>query len=298
MEVENVARIGLASRRLAGQQRDLAVRGGMPGEVVEHDERMTALIAEIFRHGERGKWRDPLQPRCGSRARDHEDAAFRRAMAAHLIDHARDTGGFLADRDIDAYHVARPLVDDRIDGERGLAGRAVAQDQLALAAAEREHRVDDQYPGLHRLNDEVALDNRRRGTLHRLEPLGDDRRPAVEWPAEWIDDTAEQSPPHLRAHHCAGARDDVPRLDAVSILEHHAADAIAVERLYEARLTSGKLQQFVEPGLRQTRDQRYAIADGFDAADLADLCADFRRGHARRGPGKPFIRGARHDRPP
>ena len=73
-------------------------------------------------------------------------------------------GLLLADRDVDA--VERPIVrvagrfgrpvearlaDDRVDADGGLAGRAVADDQLALAAADRDHRVDRHDAGLHRL---------------------------------------------------------------------------------------------------------------------------------------------------
>ena len=58
------------------------------------------------------------------------------------VDGAPDAGALLADRDVDADDVAGLLVDDRVDGDRGLADGAVADDQFALAAAEREQRVD------------------------------------------------------------------------------------------------------------------------------------------------------------
>jgi hypothetical protein len=43
------------------------------------------------------------------------------------------------------------LVDDRVDRDGGLAGLAVADDELALAAADRDHGVDGLDAGLHRL---------------------------------------------------------------------------------------------------------------------------------------------------
>src|SRR3546814_12684808 len=53
-----------------------------------------------------------------------------------------DRAGLLADRDVDALHARRLLVDDRVDRQRGLAGLTIADDQLALTAADRHHRVD------------------------------------------------------------------------------------------------------------------------------------------------------------
>ena len=68
MHVEDIAGIGLAARRLARQQRDLAMAGGMLGQVVDHDQRVLAAVAEILRHGEAGERRDPLQARANSPA--------------------------------------------------------------------------------------------------------------------------------------------------------------------------------------------------------------------------------------
>jgi hypothetical protein len=45
------------------------------------------------------------------------------------------------------------LVDDRVHRDGGLARLAVADDQLALAAADRDHRVDGLDAGLQRLLD-------------------------------------------------------------------------------------------------------------------------------------------------
>src|SRR3546814_4607511 len=57
----------------------------------------------------------------------------------------------LADRDVEAEHVLPLLIQDRIDRDRGLADAAVADDQLALTATDRDHRVDRLHAGLHRL---------------------------------------------------------------------------------------------------------------------------------------------------
>jgi hypothetical protein len=77
---------------------------------------------------------------------------------------AHDVGDgrvLLADRDVDALNAGALLVDDRVDRQRGLAGLAVADDQLALAAADRDHRVDRLVAGLHRLVDRLAPDHAR-----------------------------------------------------------------------------------------------------------------------------------------
>ena len=65
-------------------------------------------------------------------------------------------GRLLADRRRRCRKVLALLVDDRVDRHGGLAGLAVADDQLALAAADRHHRVDRLEAGLHRLRHRLA----------------------------------------------------------------------------------------------------------------------------------------------
>ena len=67
MQVEDIARIGFASGRLARQQGDLAMRRRVLGQIIDHDQRVLAAVAEVLRHGHAGEWRDPLQSRRGGR---------------------------------------------------------------------------------------------------------------------------------------------------------------------------------------------------------------------------------------
>src|SRR3546814_4122553 len=81
-----------------------------------------------------------------------------------------DAGALLADGDVDAVEllrlvvalVDRLLIDDGVERDGGLAGLAVADDELALAAADRDQRVDRLEAGLHRLVHRLARDAARR----------------------------------------------------------------------------------------------------------------------------------------
>src|SRR5262249_61838535 len=98
----------------------------------------------------------------------------------------------LPDRHIDAVEldllvrlrVQRLLVQDCIERDRGLAGLAVADDQLALAATGRDQRIDRLETGRQRLRHRLARDDA--GRLHlNAAPLGRlDRALAVDRVAE------------------------------------------------------------------------------------------------------------------
>src|SRR5262249_18349944 len=115
-----------------------------------------------------------------------------RARVLETLVDARDRRLLLPDRDVDALHARVALVEDRVDEERRLAGRAVADDELALAAADVSHRVDRLDAGLERLLHRLARDDARRLELERARLGGIDRPAAVERVAERIDDAAEQ----------------------------------------------------------------------------------------------------------
>src|SRR5262249_62149961 len=92
----------------------------------------------------------------------------RAVLFEHLgeLDHG---GALLADRYIDAVEldllvvrgVERLLIEDGIERNRGLAGLAVADDELALATADGDEGVDRLEPGGHRLVDRRAPDGAR-----------------------------------------------------------------------------------------------------------------------------------------
>ncbi len=76
VQVEDVAREGLAARRAADQQRHLPVGVGLLGEVVVDAQRGRPRVAEVLAHGARGVGRDVLDRRgLGGRARRRRSCA-------------------------------------------------------------------------------------------------------------------------------------------------------------------------------------------------------------------------------
>ena len=98
----------------------------------------------------------------------------------------------LADRDVDRDDAGVLVVDDRVDRDRRLARLTVADDQLSLAAADRDHRVDRLQAGLHRFLDRLALDDAGRLELGRAALGRVDVALAVERAPERVDDASEQ----------------------------------------------------------------------------------------------------------
>ena len=116
------------------------------------------------------------------------------------------------------------LADDGVDRNGGFAGRAIADDQLALAATDRNHRVDRHDAGLHRLIDAAALDDARRNFFQRIKCFGFDRSFAIERLAERVHHAAEQRLADRNRKESAGCLSFVAFRNLRVVAEQNRAD--------------------------------------------------------------------------
>ena len=169
VQIKHVARICLAARRTLEHQRNLAISHGVLGKIVVNDQRVHAVVHEPLAHRRAGKRREILVGgRIGRGGHDDNRVRHRAGLVQHGDD-ARHVRLFLADGDVNAIQRAIILVsgllrrevdaapvDDGVDADGRLARRTVADDQFALAAADRNHRVNRHDAGLHRLADRIC----------------------------------------------------------------------------------------------------------------------------------------------
>src|SRR5215813_3238417 len=279
MQIEHVAGIGLAAGRTAQQQRHLPVRDRLFREVVVDDHRVHTAIAEIFAHGAAGKRREVLhRRRVGSRRRDHDRIVERAIFLQHLgeLNHG---GALLADGHIDAVEldlfvaggVERFLIEDGVEGNRGLAGLAIANDQLALAAADGDQCVDGLEAGSHRLRHGFARDDARRLDVNAPTLLGIDRPLAVDRIAERVDHAAEQGLADGYLDDGARALDRLPFLDLAVLAEDDDADVVDLEIERHPAHAVLELDHLAGLDIVEAVDAGDAVTDGEHLADLGDL---------------------------
>ena len=102
VQVEYVSGVCLASGRSAQQQRHLAVRPCVLGEVVVDDERVFALIHEVLGHGATSVWSEILHGRGVGGVGGDYDGVFHGAVRVEQADGLRYLASLLAYGDVDA----------------------------------------------------------------------------------------------------------------------------------------------------------------------------------------------------
>ena len=154
------------------------------------------------------------------------------------------------------------------------AGAAVADDELALAAADGDHGVDGLDTGLQRLFDRLAVGDAGSAELHRPELFSVDGTLAVNRLADGVDHSADHGLAHRHLHDAAGATDGVAFLDQKLAAEEHGADVVFLEVEDHAVNFMGKLQELTGHGLLQAMDAGDAVAHLDDGTDVVDVEID------------------------
>jgi len=297
VQVEDVAGVGFTAGGAAQNQGYLTVGDGVFGEVVIDNQRVLPLIHEVFTHGTAGVGGEVLHGGAVGGGGTHDDGVLHGAGFFEFGDESGDVRALLTDGDVDAVErtvtghgallgefVLLGLGDDGVQRDGGLAGGTVTDNELTLAAANRDHGIDGQNAGLYRLVYALAGDDARGNLFHGVEVRGFNGAFAVQGVAQCIYDTSEQGGPYRYLEQAACCLAGVSFFQPQGVADDHGADFVLFEVHGKPHHPAGEFYHFVEHGVAQTFYACDAITNGFHGADVfadgcrgdvADLCFEF-----------------------
>jgi hypothetical protein len=207
--------------------------------------------------------------RLGGRG-SHHDGVVHRARVSERFHHLCDRRALLPDAAVNANNVAAFLIDDGVENDGGLAGLAVADDQFALPAANRNHRVNSLDARLQRLANRLTVEYAGRDLFERIALLRRDRPLAVHRLAEWIHYAPNQRFAHRHGHNRVRALDDVAFLQLLRFAEQHHADLFFFEVQRDPKNVVRESEHFAGHDLLQAMHASNSVADADDRADFVD----------------------------
>ncbi len=232
---------------------------------------MLAVVAEVLAHGGGGVGREIKQWRgLGGRCGDDDGVAHGTVLGERLHN-LRDGGALLADGAVDADEVVLRVVDDGVEQDGGLAGLAVADDELALAAADGDHGVNGFEAGGHGLAHGLAIDDAGGEALDGKEFGGGDGALIVDGRPKGVDHTADHGGADGNGENFAGALDLFAFLQLGVITEDDRAHLILFKRESEAGDVVRKAEQLASHDFVEAVDAGNAVTKRGDGANLVDL---------------------------
>ena len=271
MAVEDVAGIGLAPGGTPHQQRNLPVCLGLTRQVVVDDQRVLALEHEVLCHGAAAVGGHVLQRgRIAGPRHDHRGVLHSPLLAEHL-DQTGNGRFLLADGHVEAVYVGVFLVDDRIDADGRLARLAVADDQLALSAADGRHRVDGLDTRLQRLLDRLALGHADRNFFDRPSLGRLDRSAAVQRVSQRVEHAPLYGLAHRHGKKLAGAANLVAFVDREEVAQDDHPHGVLFQVEGQAVDAAGKFDHLAGHHAGEAVDAGNPVAHFDHLADLADV---------------------------
>ncbi len=197
-------------------------------------------------------------------------------MLFQLAHYVGDGRLLLTDSHVDAADAAVLLVDDGVDSQGGLTDLTVTDDQLTLATAYRDHRVDRLVTGLHRLVDRLTPDHARRDFLDRVGGLGIDRALAIDRVAQRIDHATQQFRTNRNFEDTAGALGAHAFGQAQVVTQNHGTYGVLLQVQCHAEDTARELDHLAVHDVGQTVDAYDTVRNADDGALVTGLSSDIR----------------------
>lgn len=196
----SLARVSLTSGGTTEQQGHLSVGDGLLGQIVVGDDSVLAVVTEPLTHAAAGEGSKVLQRSGLGSGGSDDDGVLHGIVLLKGLDKLGNGGSLLTDGDVDAVEllglvggvVPSLLVEHGVERDGSLTGLTITNDQLTLATADGNHRVDGLETGLDGLLDGLTRQNAGGLDLSTALLLGVDGALAVDGVTESIDDTAEQ----------------------------------------------------------------------------------------------------------
>jgi len=167
VEIKDVTWIGLSSWRSSQKKWHLSVSDGLLWKIVINDQSVLSVVSEEFSNSASWIWSQELEWGGLWGSSGNDDGVSKGIMIFENLDDVGNSWSLLSDGDVNAEKLlvliscieVSFLIDDGIDGNSGLSGLSITDDQLSLSSSDGDKTVDGLKTGLHGLVDWLSWDD-------------------------------------------------------------------------------------------------------------------------------------------
>jgi hypothetical protein len=232
VEVEDITRVSLTSRRSSKQKRHLSVSDGLLGKIVVDDEGMTAVVTEPFTHGASRERSKILQGSSLGSGSGNDDRVLEGIVVLKGLRKLSDSRSLLSNGDVDTVEllllitttVDALLVQNSVNGNGGLTCLTVTNDKLSLTTANGNKSIHSLETSLHGFVDRATGKDTRSLEVGPATLLGVDGSTAIDGVTKGIDDTAKKLGSDRNVDNGTGTLDSLTLLDKTIVTEQYNTD--------------------------------------------------------------------------
>mmetsp|Transcript_24779 Transcript_24779/g.45972 ORF Transcript_24779/g.45972 Transcript_24779/m.45972 type:complete len:512 (+) Transcript_24779:271-1806(+) len=273
VEVEDISGVGLTTRRTTEQQRHLTVGNGLLGKIIVEDHSMLSVVTEVLSHGGTGVGGQELKRGGVGGSGGNDDAVVHGLLVIELTDKLGDGGSLLSNTNVDTGQRIRLglLVDDGIDGNGGLTGLTITNDQFTLSTTNGDESINGLKAGKHRLGHGLTRDdsgglNLRTGSLAVIEG-----GTSIDGLTDTVHDTSEELVTNGNVDNGTGTLDSVSLKNVTIITKNHNSHVVLLKVEGHAAETAGKDNHLSGLDVGKSINTSDTISNGDDRASLSVL---------------------------
>ena len=201
VKIEDITWVSLTTGRSSEEEGHLTVSDSLLGEIVVDDESVLSVITEVLTDGASRVRSQELEGSGIGGGSSDDNRVFHAISVVEKAHNVGNSGSLLSNGDVDAVKRLGVvtsledglLVNNSVDGDSGLTGLSITNDQFTLASANGHERVDRLETSLHRFVHGFSRNNTWGFQLDSSTFVSDDRASAINGVTKRVNNSAEHT---------------------------------------------------------------------------------------------------------
>jgi len=237
MEIEDISWIGLSAWWSSEKEGHLSVGDGLLGKIVIDDESVLGSISEVFSNSA-SRIRSQELKWCGIRSScGNDDSVVHGAEISEGLHDVGNSRSLLSNSDVDAEKlllfvsssVVLLLVDNGINGNSGLTGLSVTNNELSLSSTDWHEGVNGLESSLHGLVYGFSWDNTWGLELNSLSLVALDWAETIDCVTEWVNNSTKHTKTDWNIDDGSGSLNDISFLNFSIVTQDDNTNVISLE---------------------------------------------------------------------